>query len=99
MKDNTLKLAVDTVSVSLVALLAAHATHKPGDFPSPPWPPHAHIEAATVVSSMASGSPEAALSSGFGFTTVHAEGSLKFNSQLDLLLTRADGTVEHFDVT
>jgi hypothetical protein len=50
-KKNLSRLTANSLSFSLIALLGAQATHKPGDFPSPPWPPHSHIEVAPVVSS------------------------------------------------
>jgi hypothetical protein len=64
-KKNLSHLAVGGLSISLIALLGAQATHKPGDFPSPPWPPHSHIEVeAPVVSSMTARVSDAVLSGG-----------------------------------
>ena len=39
------------LSMSLIAFLLPQASHKPGDYPTPPYPPHAHIEAAPTESS------------------------------------------------
>lgn len=38
--------------MSLIAFLLAQASHKPGHLPTPPYPPHAHIEVAQTVSSV-----------------------------------------------
>ena len=35
------------VSLSLIAFLLANASHSPDEFPTPPYPPHAHIEQGT----------------------------------------------------
>jgi hypothetical protein len=88
---NILRLAI-----CLIGALGAHATHKPGDFPSPPWPPGAHIETVVEDGSTANGNVSAV--SGYEVgpknAAVHLDAGLKFSGQLDWVLIRADGTVE-----
>jgi hypothetical protein len=40
------------MAASLTVVMTVHAAHKPGDFPTPPYPPHAHVEQAPMDSSV-----------------------------------------------
>ena len=56
-KKNLPRYATTGITFSLIAFLGAQNVHEPGHFPTPPYPPHAHIEADSNVSSAPSVSP------------------------------------------